>query len=368
MFTTYDVHFYASFALIMNWPQIQLTIQRDYIKSIYYEYDEEYRWCGSGNVSKRKLKGCVPHDLGTTAEDPFFKVNSYHIQDTNRWKDLNCMFVLLVYRDYHITKDEKYLREAFPAVIEVIDYHLHNFDKDGDGLIENEGFPDSTYDAWVCTGPSAFCGGLWISALFCAHKMAGILGDAANEQRLLNICNEATASYEQKLWNPNGYYNYDANANQDRTYMSDTVMSDQLCGHTFLRACQLPSLLKPERVSSALQKIYKLNVMKYREITGNGGAVNGMRPTGEIDTSLMQCKEVWTGTSYLLASCMLHEGMREEAFDIARGVYETCMRLGYWFQTPEAYHENGAYRSLGYMRPLSIWSIQLAHQQHQKQQ
>lgn len=30
------------------------------------------------------------------------------------------------------------------------------------------------------------------------------------------------------------------------------------------------------------------------------------------------------------------------------------------FQTPEAYCEKGIYRSLAYMRPLSIWAIQLA--------
>jgi len=363
MFTTYDVHFYASFALIMNWPQIQLTIQRDYARAISIEHDQEYKWCGSGKTSKRKVRNCVPHDLGTTAENPFFQVNSYHIQDTNRWKDLNSMFVLTVFRDYHVTKDEEFLKEVYPAVLNVIEYHLANFDKDGDGLIENEGFPDSTYDAWVCTSPSAFCGGLWISALFCAHHMALATGDADNAQRFKDICTKATEAFEQKLWNPNGYYNYDANSGQDSAYRSDTIMSDQLCGHTFLRACQLPTLLKHERVISALNTIYDFNVKKYREITGNGGAVNGMRPNGEIDMSLMQCKEVWTGTAYLLASCMLHEGMVDEAMDTAKGVYETCMKLGFWFQTPEAYDETGAYRSLGYMRPLSIWSIQMAMDQ-----
>lgn len=368
MFTTYDVHFYASFALIMNWPEIQLTIQRDYNKAISYEYDEVYKWCGSGVRSKRKVKNCVPHDLGTTAENPFFLVNSYHIQDTNRWKDLNCMFVLTVFRDYQLTQNLDFLREVYPAVVQVINYHLANFDKDGDGLIENEGFPDSTYDAWVCTSPSAFCGGLWISALLCAHHMANIVGDAENEQRFLDICTGATASFEQKLWNPNGYYNYDANAGKDSAYRSDTIMSDQLCGHTFLRACKLPNLLKQERIVTALYTIFDFNVRKYRQITGRGGAVNGMRPDGQIDMSLMQCKEVWTGTAYLLASCMIHEDMIDEAMETARGVYETCMQLGFWFQTPEAYDETGAYRSLGYMRPLSIWSMQLALNQHKERQ
>lgn len=30
------------------------------------------------------------------------------------------------------------------------------------------------------------------------------------------------------------------------------------------------------------------------------------------------------------------------------------------FQTPEAYSEKGVFRSLAYMRPLSIWAMQLA--------
>jgi uncharacterized protein (DUF608 family) len=32
------------------------------------------------------------------------------------------------------------------------------FDKDGDGLIENSGFPDQTYDIWTVEGPSAYTG------------------------------------------------------------------------------------------------------------------------------------------------------------------------------------------------------------------
>ena len=36
------------------------------------------------------------------------------------------------------------------------------------------------------------------------------------------------------------------------------------------------------------------------------------------------------------------------------------------FQTPEAYTGNGRYRSLGYMRPLSIWAIQWAWEKRLK--
>jgi len=51
---------------------------------------------------------------------------------------------------------------------------------------------------------------------------------------------------------------------------------------------------------------------------------------------------------------MLQEGLRT-----AEGCYRTVWkRLGMAFQTPEAYCEKGIYRSLAYMRPLSIWAIE----------
>jgi hypothetical protein len=37
---------------------------------------------------------------------------------------------------------------------------VETFDRDGDGLIENSGFPDQTYDIWTVQGPSAYTGTL----------------------------------------------------------------------------------------------------------------------------------------------------------------------------------------------------------------
>jgi Glycosyl-hydrolase family 116, catalytic region len=52
------------------------------------------------------------------------------------------------------------------------------------------------------------------------------------------------------------------------------------------------------------------------------------------------------------------------AFETIRGVHDASWNeLGYWFQTPEAWEASGNYRSLGYMRPLSIWGLQWALEQ-----
>lgn len=63
----------------------------------------------------------------------------------------------------------------------------------------------------------------------------------------------------------------------------------------------------------------------------------------------------------LMVLSPLLQGMVEEGFRTAEGCYRTVWeRLGMAFQTPEAYREKKVYRSLAYMRPLSIWSMQLA--------
>lgn len=126
------------------------------------------------------------------------------------------------------------------------------------------------------------------------------------------------------------------------------------------KALSLSTQVFPKsHVVSALKTIFEKNVMSFAG--GTMGAVNGMRPDGVPDTSSVQSNEVWIGVVYALAATMIQEGLVEEGFHTAEGCYRTVWeRLGMAFQTPEAYREKKVYRSLAYMRPLSIWSMQLA--------
>lgn len=151
--------------------------------------------------------------LGDPDEEPFTLINSYPIHDVAEWRDLNVKFVLQVYRDYEILsglsksaqsnpnkftsiefidkdsvfdlhihdnrmkvpptptvdKDNKkpasayingtngkfclmdglsYLKAMYPSCKALIEKTLE-WDKDGDGLIENSRSPDQTFDTWV---------------------------------------------------------------------------------------------------------------------------------------------------------------------------------------------------------------------------
>lgn len=115
-------------------------------------------------------------------------MNAYLIHDTADWKDLNLKFVLQVYRDFHLTQDDQYLRDMWPicqvrCLVSFLKKQTNKkqnltserrrdhgtlssglfwqtvmeselrYDLDGDGLIENSGYADQTYDGWTVSGP-----------------------------------------------------------------------------------------------------------------------------------------------------------------------------------------------------------------------
>ncbi|XP_021896935.1 non-lysosomal glucosylceramidase-like, partial [Carica papaya] len=353
MWCTYDVHFYASFALLELFPKIELNIQRDFAKAVLSEDGRKVKFLAEGKWGIRKVRGAVPHDLGT--HDPWNEMNAYNIHDTSKWKDLNSKFVLQVYRDFAATGDMSFGVDVWPAVRAAMEY-MEQFDRDNDDLIENDGFPDQTYDTWTVHGVSAYCGCLWLAALQAAAAMALQLGDKFFAEMCKNKFFNAKAAIEAKLWN-GSYFNYDSGSSSN----SKSIQADQLAGQWYSGSSGLPSLFDDYKIKSALQKIYSFNVLKIRG--GKMGAVNGMHPNGKIDETCMQSREIWTGVTYALAATMILEGMEEEAFTTAEGIFTAGWSeegYGYWFQTPEAWTIDGHYRSLIYMRPLAIWGMQWA--------
>ncbi|KAF6140181.1 hypothetical protein GIB67_028987 [Kingdonia uniflora] len=353
MWNTYDVHFYASFALLSLFPKIELSIQRDFAKAVLCEDGRKVKFLAEGQYGIRKVRGSVPHDLGT--HDPWFEMNAYNIHDTSKWKDLNPKFVLQVYRDFAATGNMSFAVDVWPAVCAAMDY-MEQFDRDGDGLIENDGFPDQTYDAWTVHGISAYCGGLWLAALEAAASMAHQLGDRDSAEKYKSKFVKAKQVFESKLWN-GSYFNYDSGSSSN----SRSIQADQLAGQWYIASSGLPPLFDEYKIRSILLKIFDFNVMKVRG--GRMGAVNGMHPNGKVDESCMQSREIWTGVTYGVAATMILAGMEEQAFTTAEGIFTAGWSeegYGYWFQTPEGWTTDGHYRSLIYMRPLAIWAMQYA--------
>ncbi len=350
---TLDVHFYASFALAINWPEIEKSIQYDFAAIVPMDDTRLVDLLFEKKQVHRKPRGAIPHDLGMPLEDPWFAPNAYRVQDVGRWKDLNSKFVLLVYRIFTLTNDEAFLRKCWSSVLEAMEY-LEAFDRDGDGLPENEGFPDQTYDVWTMKEVSAYCSGLFLAASEAIAVMAERLGENAVADKYQQLAKRGKKIFDEKLWNGE-YYNFDSSKGKH----SDSIMADQLAGQWFAHVCGLSPIVSHDKARKALQTIFKYNVMGF--VDGMMGAVNGMRPDGRIDGSSIQSAEVWVGTSYAVAALMIQEGLLDEGLKTAEGVYQVIYKnRGYWFRTPEAWTKKGNFRASMYMRPLTIWAIQHA--------
>lgn len=108
------------------------------------------------------------------------------------------------------------------------------FDLDGDGLIENSGYADQTYDGWTVTGPrwrdkeygshsrllfksclhqqklskpvcivfwSAYCGGMWLASLAVMCKMSRLMENEDKYRYYRDILDRGNAAFDKLLWN-----------------------------------------------------------------------------------------------------------------------------------------------------------------------
>jgi non-lysosomal glucosylceramidase len=357
---TSDVRFNASFPLLRFWPELEKQEMREYTDTIAEANPQKYEWLWKSLREHklveftRKTAGAAPHDLGAPGEDPFVNANQYNYQDVSNWRDLNSKYVLMIWRDYALTgaKDAAFLRYSWPAVKQAME-HLKQYDTDGDGLIENGGFPDQTYDDWTATGESAYSGSLYLAALKATEKIAGKMGDSATASTYAALFTKAQGAFEKKLWN-GSYFNYDM-----KSQHKDAIQAEQLAGQWYADLTGLGALVPPEQSKSALKKVYDFNVMKFNG--GEAGAINGIGSDGALLHDNPQLEEVWTGSTFSVASTMIAEGLKDEGFATAKGINNVVWRdKGYFFRTPEAYDVNGMYRASMYMRPTAIWAMEYA--------
>ena len=362
-----DVRLYGSFALMMLWSKLDKAVLSAFTRAIPTSDDTE-RIIGYNNAKAiRKAKNATPHDLGAPNEHPWVATNYTSYQDCNQWKDLSCDFVLQVYRDYLFTSGDnnEFLWESWNSIVATLSY-LKEFDRDNDGIPENSGAPDQTFDDWRLRGISAYCGGLWIAALETAVKIGETL--IANPplnpalqpedfpQGITNAIEtykiwlqQSRALYHDVLWNGE-YYRLDSKSN------SQAVMADQLCGQFYARLLNLPDVVEEKYTKSVLNKVYDACFLKFHN--GKYGVANGVLPDGSpVNPDDTHPLEVWTGINFGLAAFMVQMGMKEEAFKLTETVVKQIYENGLQFRTPEAITAVGTFRASHYLRAMAIWGI-----------
>ena len=362
-----DVRLYGSFALLQLWPELDKAVLRSFARAIPAA-DATLRpigWYftqGKGRVeAARKLAGATPHDLGAPNERPFEATNYTAYQDCNLWKDLASDYVLQVWRTFKLAPngpDLGFLAECWPAAVQALTY-LKTFDVNHDGLPDNGGAPDQTFDDWPLKGVSAYCGALWIAALEAglaiAQQLQLELGlDTSGEQRQLGgWLEQSRANFDLLLWNGE-FYKIDAESG------TPVVMADQLCGDFYARLLGLPAVVADERASSALKAIKESCFEGFQG--GRLGVANGLRRDGTpLDPNGTHPLEVWTGINFGLAAYYRLMGETSTAFAITGAVVEQVYSGGLQFRTPEAITGVNTFRACHYLRAMAIWALWATH-------
>ena len=366
-----DVRLYGSFALLQLWPELDKAVLRSFARAISAS-DPTLRpigWYftqGKGRVeAPRKLAGATPHDLGAPNERPFDATNYTAYQDCNLWKDLASDFVLQVWRTYRLApngRDLRFLADCWDGVTEALRY-LKHFDVNEDGLPDNGGAPDQTFDDWTLQGVSAYCGALWIAALEAVLAMAQELQlrlglETANEQHQFGLWLELSRSnFDRLLWNGE-YYKVDAESG------TPVVMADQLCGDFYARLLGLPSVVADERARSSLVAIREACFEGFE--AGRLGVANGLRRDGTpLDPAGTHPLEVWTGINFGLAAYYRLMGETDTALAICEAVVKQVYEGGLQFRTPEAITAVHTFRACHYLRAMAIWALWATHTQWQ---
>jgi non-lysosomal glucosylceramidase len=362
-YETLDVRFFGAFPLAKFWPDVEKKIMQEFTKAIFLEDPAKVDYHTQAAVSEkitvsgehnkkfiqrdlRKRRHALPHDLGSPLEAPWAKLNAYIWQNANRWKDLNSKYVLQVYRAYYYDgkKDHEFLAECWPGLLKAIEY-LSAFDKDADGLPENENFPDQTFDNWLMRGTSAYCGILRLASLQAGVQIAEILDKKEQAKKWRLYLKKAKDSLNRKLWNGR-YFNFDE-------YSSD-VMAAQLAGQWFLEQMHLPGVLEPAQINAALKHIYRSNFLSMKN--GLYGLVNG-RTAGGQPVKMPQGNDAWTGVNYAFAGHLLIRGQRRKAEKLLRRVNDLLYKKGMLFRTPEGWDTRNKFVASMYMRPGVIWAL-----------
>ncbi len=353
LYNTLDLWIYAQEAVARFSPELSASVACDFADFLLSEdlAPRKHRWTAS--IFPLNNAGACPHDLGGPGEDPFVVPNSYTYRDSTLWKDLNCDLVLCIWRDgRHMGKAWK--QNLFPAVRAAIE-HLQQFDRDGDGLIENEGIPDQTFDNIPMTGPSSYCGGLWIAALRAASRMAEEARETALATQWKAQADRAAIAFSELLYNGQWFRVDSAGP------LSDACFIEQLFGPFIARYYGLGDIVDPAKARSALRSVYRHNFIG--EGKGQGAVSLACVPDGadaalpHKDDTSFQTAEIQPGFNFSLAAQLEEWQLWEEADCLRRALYEQLyIKRNLVFQTPAAIDvDKPTCRAIINMRPLSVW-------------
>jgi len=169
--------------------------------------------------------------------------------------DGQCGTVLKVYREHLMSPDTAFLKKAWPAAKQAIEFSISH-DQDADGLIEDS--QHNTFDINFI-GPNTFVGSLYLAALRAAEEMARTMGDPAGADRYRRILESGSKRTMERLWDGEYFVQIVPEGASEKYQYGRGCLSDQMFGQGWARQVGLGYLYPREAVRSALAAVYRYN-------------------------------------------------------------------------------------------------------------
>ncbi len=246
--------------------------------------------------------------------------------------DGQCGTVLKCYREHLMSRDGNFLKEHWPRIKKVMEFSIRH-DGNDDGVIEDA--QHNTYDINF-VGPNTFVGALYLAALRAAAEMANLQGDRDFADRCMAIAARGRRWSAEKLWNGEYFVQRIPPGQPTQFQYGDGCLADQLLGQNWADQVDLGWLYPSDQVRTALKSVYRYNwapdvaaqnkaypPQRWFARPGEAGLFICTWPHDHrMKEPVLYRDEVWTGTEYEVAACLLHEGMLREGLSIIRGIHD----------------------------------------------
>ncbi|HDY87844.1 MAG TPA: hypothetical protein ENH82_06970, partial [bacterium] len=290
--------------------------------------------------------------------------------------------IMKLYREWHISGDNRFLKEMWPYAKKALAYAWlpGSWDADQDGVME--GVQHNTYDVEFF-GPNPMMSVWYLGALWCAEEMAHAMGDGEFAVKCRTLYERGSKWIDDNLFNGEYYIQIIKPASdpeqvpKEHLYgiaSSDPLnpdfqvgtgcLIDQLVGQYMAHIVGIGHLLDPVHVKKAAGSIYQYNFkadlynhfnnMRTFALNDESAVLICSWPRGgRPKVPFIYFNEVMTGFEYQAAALMMYENMIDEGINVVNAIrsrYDGKKRNP-WDEAECGHH---------YARAMASWSTLLA--------
>jgi non-lysosomal glucosylceramidase len=233
--------------------------------------------------------------------------------------------VLKTYREVRQGAGAEWLERYLPHARRLMDYVSRTWDVSGTGVLTGD--QPVTHDISL-QGANMYVGAIWLAALRAMQEMCALGGAADDAVRYGRTFLQASASYDELLWN--GEY-YSQQSQGEAFDFGSGCLTDQLFGQSWAHQLDLGYLLPVDHVQTALRSIAQYNMRHgfrdfhhgyrvFADAEDSGMLICTWPHGGRPEIPIRYSDEVWTGVEYQVAAHCLFEGMVTEGLGILAAV------------------------------------------------